>query len=113
MAPCVYFTLKQRIFSLYSRINMLDQRIGHNGIGDSNMPNEPTQIKSAGNKNALVHGLYAKDVLLPWDSREEFERLHADLKAEFFPSGQRGGRSRSRPGFFALAQAHDVALVAK
>jgi hypothetical protein len=88
MAPCVYFTLKQRIFSLYSRINMLDQRIGHNGIGDSNMPNEPTQIKSAGNKNALVHGLYAKDVLLPWDSREEFERLHADLKAEFFPSGR-------------------------
>ena len=24
-------------------------------------------------RNALVHGLYAKDVLLPWDNREDFE----------------------------------------
>jgi hypothetical protein len=36
----------------------------------------------------LVHGLYAKDVLLPWDDREEFAALHRGLKQEFFPSGQ-------------------------
>ena len=40
------------------------------------------------NRNALVHGLYAKDVLLPWDSPEDFERLHEDLKAEFCPHGR-------------------------
>jgi hypothetical protein len=36
----------------------------------------------------IVHGLYAKDVLLPWDDREEFAALHSGLKQEFFPSGQ-------------------------
>jgi hypothetical protein len=35
-----------------------------------------------------VHGLYAKDVLLPWDSKDDFEKLHADLKAEFCPRGR-------------------------
>src|SRR5690242_1210371 len=39
-------------------------------------------------RNALVHGLYAKDVLLPWDSREDFERLHDELKVEFSPRGR-------------------------
>ena len=38
--------------------------------------------------NALVHGLYANDVLLPWDFKIDFEKLHADLKAEFFPCGR-------------------------
>jgi hypothetical protein len=38
-------------------------------------------------KNCLVHGLYAKDLLLPWDDREEFTALHSGLKEEFFPSG--------------------------
>ena len=36
---------------------------------------------------SFVHGLYAKDVLLPWDDREEFAALHSELKEEFFPSG--------------------------
>ena len=45
-------------------------------------------IKQSGGPNALVHGLYAKDVLLPWDRRDDFEKLHADLKAEFFPRGR-------------------------
>jgi hypothetical protein len=35
----------------------------------------------------IVHGLYAKDVLLPWDDREEFAALHGELKKELFPSG--------------------------
>jgi hypothetical protein len=35
-----------------------------------------------------VHGLYAKDVLLPWDCKEDFEKLHQDLKAEFSPRGR-------------------------
>ena len=39
-------------------------------------------------RNALVHGVYAGDVLLPWDSKSDFEKLHADLKAEFSPRGR-------------------------
>ena len=35
----------------------------------------------------IAHGLYAKDVLLPWDDREEFTDLHDGLKKEFFPIG--------------------------
>ena len=38
-------------------------------------------------KNALVHGLYAKDVLLPWDSKDDFVELHTALRAEFNPHG--------------------------
>jgi hypothetical protein len=38
-------------------------------------------------KNALTHGIYGKDILLPWESREEFEKLLADLQDEFQPSG--------------------------
>jgi hypothetical protein len=39
-------------------------------------------------RNALVHGLYARDLVLPWDSKDDFEKLHADLKAEFSPHGR-------------------------
>ena len=35
----------------------------------------------------IVHGLYAKDLLLPWDDRHEFAALHGELKKELFPSG--------------------------
>src|SRR6516164_4330050 len=39
-------------------------------------------------KNALTHGIYGKDILLPWESREEFEKLLAELQDEFRPSGR-------------------------
>jgi hypothetical protein len=50
------------------------------------MPNEKVAAtpKKVG---SIVHGLYAKDVLLPWDNREEFTALHSGLKEEFFPIG--------------------------
>ena len=44
--------------------------------------------KKSPSNNALVHGLYAKDLLLPWDSKEDFERLHNDLNTEFSPRGR-------------------------
>lgn len=44
--------------------------------------------KNLGNRHALLHGLYARDVLLPWDSKEDFLKLHEDLKAEFAPDGR-------------------------
>ena len=39
-------------------------------------------------KNALTHGIYGKDILLPWESREEFEKLLAELRDEFPASGR-------------------------
>src|ERR1019366_6986269 len=41
--------------------------------------------KNLGNQNALLHGLYARDVMLPWESKGDLLQLHADLKADFFP----------------------------
>lgn len=37
---------------------------------------------------SLVHGIYAKEIVLPWESRDDFERLHSDLKLEFSPQGR-------------------------
>ena len=35
--------------------------------------------------NALVHGLHASDIVLPWESKEDFEQLWNDLKKEWMP----------------------------
>lgn len=40
------------------------------------------------NRNALIHGVYSRDAILPWESRDEFEKLHADLCIEFSPHGR-------------------------
>jgi hypothetical protein len=45
-------------------------------------------VKHSRSRNALVHGVFARDILLPWDSRGDFEILHAGLKAEFAPRGR-------------------------
>jgi hypothetical protein len=52
-------------------------------------------------RNALVHGLYAKDILLPWESERAFERLHSELKVEFRPSGR-----AEKEAVLDLAQLH-------
>jgi hypothetical protein len=44
--------------------------------------------KKSPSRNALVHGLGTRDILLPWDARDDFEKLHDDLKAEFSPRGR-------------------------
>jgi hypothetical protein len=38
-------------------------------------------------KNALLHGVYASEVVLPWESEEDFERLYKDFKKEWAPKG--------------------------
>jgi hypothetical protein len=47
-----------------------------------------TRSKKTRSHNALVHGVYAKDILMPWESREAFETLHKDLLTEFMPRGR-------------------------
>ena len=43
--------------------------------------------KRQGNKNALSHGLYSKDIILPWESQDDFEKLHNDFRDEWKPNG--------------------------
>jgi hypothetical protein len=54
----------------------------------SNFAKEGKNSAQRRTKNAVVHGIYAEDILLPWESREEFERLSTDLVAEFRPHGR-------------------------
>ena len=43
--------------------------------------------KSPVEKNALKHGLYSKDVVLPWEDQKEFDELHREYREEFNPEG--------------------------
>ena len=38
-------------------------------------------------KNALKHGAFSRELILPGESRKEYERLLAELEAEYSPSG--------------------------
>jgi hypothetical protein len=50
-----------------------------------NVSKRPTKPRK---KNALAHGIYGKDILLPWESRKDFKKLLADLRDEFQPEGR-------------------------
>src|ERR1700739_2581206 len=41
--------------------------------------------KAVSSRNSLTHGMLANSVLLPGESEEEFERLHAALMEEWRP----------------------------
>ena len=40
------------------------------------------------NKTARSRGLTVGDLVLPWESKAEFEQLHQELRAEFSPEGR-------------------------
>lgn len=48
--------------------------------------NEKTAVSKT--KNALIHGVYASDNVLPWESEEDFESVHMELRAEWSPEGR-------------------------
>jgi hypothetical protein len=79
---------------------MLKQRIIQRQFWkrDFHMAKEKVAPKKGG---YIVHGLYAKDVLLPWDDPEDFAALHSGLKREFFPNGP-----SEEACVFDLAQLH-------
>ena len=62
---------------------------------------QPTKSRK---KNALTHGIYGKDILLPWESCEEFEKLLAELQDEFQPNGRMENEIAFDVGPFALAK---------
>ena len=49
--------------------------------------NVSEQAKSTMSKNALVHGVYASDVLLPGESVEDFTNLYAAIRSDLNPEG--------------------------
>jgi hypothetical protein len=49
--------------------------------------NMSEQAKSTVSKNALVHGIYASDVLLPGESEEDFSNLYAAIRSDLNPEG--------------------------
>jgi hypothetical protein len=66
-------------------------------IIDNNDPNSPNVAQDhpslggephSATKNALSHGVYAKEILLSGESSEDFESLHASLCQEFNPEGE-------------------------
>jgi hypothetical protein len=61
-----------------------DDKIGRSAANNSSA----TASKKMGNKNALSHGLYSKDVTLPWESQDDFEKLHKDFTEEWRPNGR-------------------------
>jgi hypothetical protein len=50
--------------------------------------NPDTKTIVSKHKNALVHGVYTVDTILPWESEEEFEHLFQDLRTEWTPEGR-------------------------
>jgi hypothetical protein len=40
-----------------------------------------------GSKNALTHGVYAQEVVLPWEHAQAFDNLHEELRRDLKPSG--------------------------
>ena len=44
--------------------------------------------KAASSYNALKHGLYARDVVLPGEDRAEYDAMLAELTEEFAPQGR-------------------------
>jgi len=53
-----------------------------------NPASSPSSIsKKTGNKNALCHGVFSNELTLPWESPDDFEKLHAGFKDEWKPDG--------------------------
>jgi hypothetical protein len=45
-------------------------------------------MSKKGNKNAFKHGIYAKEILLPNESAEEFEQVHQAFRLQYNPIGE-------------------------
>ena len=43
---------------------------------------------SKSTKNALSHGAYSSDLILPWENEQDFNDLHQELREELFASGR-------------------------
>ena len=44
-----------------------------------------TTKQNSKQKNALIHGTYARDIILPWEDEQEFNELHEQIKIDLPP----------------------------
>ena len=44
-------------------------------------------MQTTKSNNAITHGAYAQEILLPWEDAERFAVLHRELRAELNPNG--------------------------
>jgi hypothetical protein len=44
-------------------------------------------MSTKSNHNALVHGVYSSDVILPWESADDFDALLDGIRMDFMPRG--------------------------
>jgi len=44
-------------------------------------------MRKQSNKNALVHGVYSSDIVLPWEKAEDFNELLKGIRLDFLPNG--------------------------
>jgi hypothetical protein len=54
---------------------------------DAEKPKSVVEKRRPSSLNALCHGVYASDYVLPWESPAEFDQLVDGLRAEFKPTG--------------------------
>jgi hypothetical protein len=57
-------------------------------MSNTNCGNEKKQPIKPRKKNALTHGVYGKDILLPWESMKDCKKLLTDLRDELRPEGR-------------------------
>ena len=55
------------------------------GHGGTDIPSVPKKLS---NKNALLHGVYSRDYILPWEVEYDFETLHKEFRDEWKPNGR-------------------------
>jgi hypothetical protein len=56
-------------------------------LADPVKPPPAKSVPTEARHNCLVHGVYAQDLVLPWEDKMTVEALHRDLKAEWKPQG--------------------------
>jgi hypothetical protein len=44
-------------------------------------------MRKQSNKNALIHGVYSSDIVLPWERAEDFNELLNGIRLDFMPNG--------------------------
>jgi hypothetical protein len=55
------------------------------GHGGTDIPSVPKKLS---NKNALLHGVYSRDYILPWEVEYDFVTLHKEFRDEWKPNGR-------------------------
>jgi hypothetical protein len=48
---------------------------------------ERISVMTKRSKNAITHGVYAEEVVLPWEDAQAFDKLHQDVRRDLKPSG--------------------------